>query len=339
MTTKRATINDIASRAGVSKSTVSHVLNNTRFVAKETKAQVLSVIEELNYRPSHVARSLSVRSTRTVGMLISDVSNPFYHQIVQGVEDTALANDYSVFLFNANYNLERSLRYLRSMIERRVDGVLLMSSRMSEELLDLLSAERVPALVLDWQHVDAPDVCSITFDFEPSIRQMVDYLLTLGHTRFAHVSGDLNLSTARVRRDLFLQILAERGVPAEAVPVILGNFRIDGGRQAMKKLLTLPKLPTAIFTVNDLTAIGLIFEAQAAGLRVPDAFSVVGVDDIPLSQEITPTLTSLALPRYELGKRGMRMLLDLTNGADNEPRHQSVSPTLTVRGSTAAPRD
>lgn len=337
MAIRRATITDIASRASVSKSTVSHVINGTRFVAEETKTQVLQAIKELNYRPSHIARSLSAQQTRTVGLLISDIGNPFYHHIVQGVEDSALANGYNVFLFNANYDIERSLMYLRSMVERRVDGVLLMSSRMSEALLQLLKEEGVPALVLDWQIPKMFDVSILTFDFEPGIRQAVDHLIALGHENFAHVSGDLDLWTARVRHNLFRTILAEKGVPAKNVSVVPGNFRIDGGRQALRQLLSLPKLPTGIFTVNDLTAIGMIFEAQTLGLRVPDSFSVIGVDDISLSQEISPALTTISVPRYYTGQTAMQMLLDHTSHHNTEAVHRVITPHLVVRGSTAVP--
>lgn len=336
---KRVTMDDVAGRAGVSKSTVSHVINDTRFVADETRRRVLQAIAEMGYRPSTVARGLASRRTYTVGLLISDVGNPFYHQVIFGVEDVALQNDYSVFLFNASYDLARSARYIRSMIDRQVDGVIFMSSRLSPELLDELAGHQVPVLILDWEEIHMQGVATIELDFEDGIREAVDHLLELGHRRFAHVSGPLELWTARTRQDLFLQVLRERGINPADVALVEGNLRIEGGRAALEPILTSPRRPTAVFAANDLIALGLVWEARRRGIQVPGDLSVLGLDDIELAAQISPTLTTIQLPRYEIGSTAMHMMLSLIGEASGaveprSPQHHVISSRLVIRQST-----
>lgn len=331
---KRVTMSDVARQAGVSKSTVSHVLNDTRYVAEETKQRVLEAIEDLHYRPSKVARSLASQRTNTVGLLISDVGNPFYHQVILGVEDIALKHDYSVFLFNASYDLERSQRYILSMIDRRVDGVMFMSSRLSDALIEELAEHQVPAIVLDWEEPRLGDIAAITLDFETGLREAVEHLLSLGHRHFAHVSGPLDLWTARQRRDMYLSILEENGIDPAGVPVVESNLRTDGGRRALRSLLDVSPRPTAVFAANDLLALGVMWEAMQYGFQVPAELSIIGLDGIELSAEITPSLTTVALPRYEIGARAMTMLLDMIETNTPGASHRAVVHTrLVVRQS------
>jgi len=339
---KRITMSEVAGKAGVSKSTVSHVINNTRFVEDDTRERVLSAIKELNYRPSLIAKSLVSRRTNTVGLLISDVANPFYHQVIMGVEDTALANNYNVFLLNASYDLERSLRYLKSIIDRQVDGAMVMSSRLSVELVAELRTHHIPAVVLDWAESEVQGVATLGLRFEIGIQQAVDHLVELGHRHFAHVSGPLDLWTAVARRDILLAALAEHGIPPAEVLVVEGNLRVEGGRSALRRIMAGPDRPTAIFTANDLTALGVVWEAREYGLNIPDDLSVVGLDDIPLAEQITPSLTTVALPSYRIGAEAMSMLIGLINlpeGADLDAErfHRHIETHLVIRQTTAAP--
>jgi LacI family transcriptional regulator len=336
---KRVTMREVAERAGVSKSTVSHVINETRFVEEATKQRVLQAIKDLDYRPSKVARGLAVRQTHTAGLLISDVGNPFYHQVILGVEDTALANDYSVFLFNASYDLDRSMKYILSMIDRRVDGVMFMSSRMSIELVNQLEKHQIPAVVLDWEATQIEGVAGISYDFESGIQQAVDHLIELGHTQFAHVSGPLDLWTVRARQNTFLAALQCHGIHHSNVTIVEGNLRIGGGRKALQQLLKTSPRPTAVFAANDLTALGLMWEARDYGLQIPNDLSVIGLDDIALASEITPTLTTIALPCYHIGCLATNMLLELIRARDNTASgelslHQVVQTKLVIRQST-----
>ncbi len=302
----RTTIADVAQRAGVSKATVSRVLGGTyAYMREETRARVQEAIDEMDYRPSSVARSLTWKRTKTAGVLVSDVGNPFYAEVLHGVEDVAFGGDYDVFLCNTNYDAGRGLAFVRSLIDKQVDGVLLMASIACELWLAELRRSRVPAVVLDWEErAPAAGVGSIGVDFATGIDAAVDHLLALGHGRFAHVSGPLALRTARARRDAFLDALARRGISPASVPVIEGDLQIDGGRRAAAELLRLPERATAVFAANDLTAMGVIAGARAGGLAVPRDLSVVGLDDIWLAGQVDPPLTTVALPRYEIGRFG-----------------------------------
>lgn len=337
----QVTMADVAKRAGVSKSTVSHVINKTRFVEEPTKQLVLQAIEELDYRPSAIARSLYSKQTMTAGLLISDVGNPFYDRVIFGVEDVALENNYSVYLFNANYDLERSMKYIHSMIDRRVDGVLFMSSSMSTELIEELAKHNIPSVVLDWEEIPLPGVVgTIKIDFKKGITEAADYLVQLGHMRFAHVSGPLELWTAQIRRDIFLNALGEYGFDPYNCIVQEGNLRIDGGRKVLGQLLETSPLPTAIFAANDLTALGILWEARERGLRVPEDFSIVGLDGIELTAHTTPSITTVALPRYEIGSLAMNMILDLIlcredAVLEDDILHKQVSTRLVIRKSAA----
>lgn len=227
---KRVTINDVAKSSGVSKSTVSHVINQTRFVKENTKQKVRNSIEELGYRPSSIARSMVSKRTKTIGLLISDVGNPYYPDVILGVEEVALSNDYSIFLCNTSYDLDREMKYIHSLIDKSVDGVLFMSSSMSLEMVQEVAKNQIQAVVLDWGIPQVEQLAStITINFSIGIHQAIRYLVELGHTQIVHVSGPLNLWTAQVRRDEFFNSLRENGLDPSQAQVIEGNLRIEGG--------------------------------------------------------------------------------------------------------------
>lgn len=338
----RPTIVDVAKAAGVSKATVSRVMSeNAEYVRPATRDRVLAAIEQLGYRPSSIARSLTLKRTNTASILVSDVGNPFYPDVIRGVEDVALEHDYNIFLCNTSYDLDRGMTYIRSMIDKQVDGILIMSSSMSDEWLEELEKHSIPAVVLDWSvHGIKGAVGTIGVDFEPGIQAAVDHLLDLGHQRFAHISGPLRLQTSQLRRKAFLVALKSRGIAFEEVVTIESNLRLDGGGLALAQMKELSQLPTAIFTANDLMAMGLIRAARAQQMRVPEDLSVVGLDDIWLAADMEPPLTTVALPRYEIGSIAMQMLLDLL-ASKHKPHatidHKQVETYLIVRQSTTQP--
>ncbi|MFM8321431.1 MAG: LacI family DNA-binding transcriptional regulator [Chloroflexota bacterium] len=286
-----------------------------------------------------MARSLVSKRTLSVGLLISDVGNPFYSEVIRGVEDVAAQQDYSIFLCNTSYDHTRGLKYIQSLINKQVDGVLLMSSSVSDEWVEELARSRTPVVALDWwpTHPVQGAVRVIGVDFETGIRQAVDHLVQLGHTRFAHISGPMSLRTSRTRRQAFLSALEEHGFLAEQITMIEANLRLDGGRGALEQLVGLPDPPTAVFAANDLTAIGLVWAAQQRGLKIPEHLSVIGLDDIQLAAEILPPLTTVAMPRGEIGRMAMEMLLELIDDAEPETQVQpavNVPTSLVVRQSS-----
>ncbi|MCX8061699.1 MAG: LacI family transcriptional regulator [Anaerolineales bacterium] len=332
----RVTIKDVANRAGVSKTTVSHVLNKTRAVEETTRAKVLQAIEELGYRPSQVARSLISKRTKTAGLLISDVSNPFYPDVILGVEEVAFAEDYSIFLCNTNYDLERGLKLVQSLVDKSVDGILFMSSSMSLQMVKEAVENQIHVVVLDWEDSNLQDMAStITINFESGIQQAVRHLVESGHQRIAHISGPLNLWTAQVRRNAFLKALEQNGLDPQQAVIIEGDLRIEGGRKAFDQLNQISPRPTAVVAANDLMALGVLWAARNAGLELPRDLSVVGLDDIDLASKVSPSLSTVALPRREIGKMAMRILLDMIREGKEATKAQvTVDTTFVLRQST-----
>ncbi len=336
----RPTIQDVANAAGVSKATVSRVLSgNYEYMRADTREKVEQAVSSLGFRPSSTAQSLKSKRTNTAAILISDIGNPFYPDVIHGVEDVAFDNQYGIFLCNTSYDLDRGLAFIRSLIDKRVDGVILMSSSMSNDWLDELVENGIPAVVVEWEpKVSRKSVSIIQIEYGTGIQAAVEHLVSLGHKNFGHVSGPLTWPTSRTRRDEFFKALKLHNIPSENALVIEGNMLIEGGRQAAVKLAALPERPTAIFTANDLTAIGIMTELKAQGLRVPADVSVVGLDDIFLASQTDPQLTTVALPRRELGELAMKMLLQLLktgNDADILPAIEKLETSLVIRSSTA----
>ncbi len=334
----RKTIADVARVAGVSKSTVSRVLGGkTRYMRAETRERVLQAINTLGYRPSVVARSLVSKRTQTVGLLISDIGNPFYHEVIRGVEDVAVAHDYSIFFCNTNYDPARSRQHFHSLVDKQVDGVLFMASGdYSSWTLDEAAQHALPLVLVDWNVEDAPPqslLSKITLNFVPGIHEAIAHLVSLGHTRIAHVSGPHKLATARKRKQAFLDAMEKHGLDAAQAPVIEGDLRVAGGRQALGAILEIAPRPTAVLAANDLTALGLLWEARNRDISVPEQLSIVGLDDITLASQVTPALTTVSLPRYDLGKIAMQLLLEMLQSGECFTRR--VDTRLVIRQSTA----
>jgi DNA-binding LacI/PurR family transcriptional regulator len=332
---KRVTIKDVALRSGVSKSTVSHVINQTRFVEDHTKQKVLQAVQDLNYRPSSIARSLVSQRTGTAGLLISDVGNPFYHDVILGVEEVALANGYSIFLCNTGYDVQRGMKYIRSLVDRLVDGIMFMSSNMNIEMIQEVHANSIQSVVLDWGGTHVSEMAAtITIDFNIGICEAVAHLVGLGHKRIAFAGGPANMWTANIRKQAFLNAIDECKPTIEGILLSEGNLRIEGGYQAFEKLSRLTPRPTAVIAANDLTALGIMWAARNAGYQLPEELSIIGLDNIDLASRVTPTLTTIAVPRYEIGRQAMKNLLTLIREPARPKNNQVVDTHLIVREST-----
>ncbi len=235
---KRVTISDVALRSGVSKSTVSHVINQTRFVEEPTKQKVLDAIQDLNYRPSSIARSLVYQRTDTAGLLISDVGNPFYHEVILGVEEVALSNGYSIFLCNTGYDLDRGMRFIHSLMDRLVDGILFMSSNMNIEMIQEVHKNMIEAVVLDWGGTNVSKLAStITIDFTTGICEAVQHLVSLGHKRIAYAGGPADLWTAKMRKQAFLDAIRSASQPS------MGFFWLMATFASMAEIAPLMRFP------------------------------------------------------------------------------------------------
>jgi LacI family transcriptional regulator len=331
-------IRQVAKRAGVSTATVSRTINSPQQVKPGTARRVWKVIEELKYFPNTQARSLVSGRSRIVGLIVSDITNPFFPELVKGFEDAASQKGYEVLLSNTEYDSSRMATGVRRMLERKVDAVAIMTSEMDRSLTQQLAHRDIPMVFLDVGQVDK-HVSNIKVDYAHGISQAVGHLLELGHRRIAFISGPGDLKSARIRRLAFLKAMKERGIIGDQCLIETGNHRVDGGFSAMSRILDGEWLPTAVLCSNDLTAIGGLRAIRRHGLRVPHDISVVGFDDIALAEFTEPPLTTVRLPRRELAGKAFEALLASLGDTSRMGVEYAITPELIVRESTASARD
>lgn len=329
------TIKDVARRAGVGIATVSRTLHNSSRLRPETAERVRQAIEELGYRPNTHAQSLASGRSHMLGLVVSDISNPFFPGLVKGFEEVAVESGYDVFAASTNYDPARTAMLVQRMIERKLDGVAIMTSEIDPGLTDSFARRKVPLVFLDVGKVGR-GVSNIKIDYACGIAQAVEHLRGLGHRRIAFISGPVNLRSAWERREAFLCRLNGRGEgqPDELL-IEEGNHKVDGGLAAMLRLLARHRRLTAVLTSNDLTAIGALRGIRQSGLRVPEDISVVGFDDIQMAEFTEPPLTTVRLQQTEVASLACNALLQLirTPGMGAE---LGVATSLVVRASTAA---
>ncbi len=331
-------IKQVAARAKVSVATISRTINRPESVDAKTAARVWKVIRELNYYPNSQARALVSGKSRMFGLIISDISNPFFPELVKSFDDAAIQHSYEVLVANTDYKSDRMAICVRKMIERNVDGIAIMTSELDPHLLTELYRRRFPMVFLDLADVK-PLVSRVVVDYAKGIGEAIRHLVSLGHQRIGFISGPLILKSARTRRSAFLSCLRKFGVPRHRQIEAEGNHRVDGGDFAMRGMLSQPNPPTAVVTSNDLTAIGALRAITAAGLDVPRDISVVGFDDIELSQYTRPPLTTIRLSREELGRVAFDALYRTAEGLANMGQEIHINTTLVLRDSTGpAPR-
>lgn len=333
-----SSIKDVAKEAGVSTATVSHVINNTRYVSDEVRARVMRAVEQCRYYPNAHARSLASGKSRIIGLVISDIANPFFPELVKSIETAAFERGYDVVLSNTNYDTERTSHYVQRFIERKVGGVAVMTSEMDRELVDELARREVPAVFLDVGETGL-HMNNLRVDYGEGIEQAILHLVALGHRRIAYISGSTNLRSARRRLAAFQRTMHQL-FPDESELIFYGNFKVEGGRRAACEILTTQKenLPTAVVAANDLTAIGAISEFRAAGLNIPRDISIVGFDDIAFASLTEPTLTTINLPRNELGRRAVEVLIRSIDDLEKEGIEIRIPTNLVIRNSTAPAR-
>lgn len=339
------TIRDVARHAQVSVTTVSHVVNATRFVSEVARERVQRAIDELGYVPSALARSLKSNRTHTVGMMIPNSSNPYFAEIIRGIEDTCYGAGFNVILCNSDDDPHKQSTYVRLLSEKQVDGLIVLSSGSDSELLDTLRAARMPQVVVDREIDDlAADLVEVNHEAGGSLATR--HLLALGHRRIACIAGPQGLSSARQRVQGYRAALADAGLPlgdarqaaTDEALVRSGDFTSAGGHAAMLALLPpddRKHWPTAVFASNDLMAIGAVCAAASRGLRIPQDLSVVGFDDIALAAYCNPPLTTIAQPKHETGELAARLLLQRIAEPSRGLQREILQPALQVRQSTS----
>jgi len=333
--TRRVSIKDVAKAVGVSHSTVSRALSGKPVVKSETLERIKRLAREMGYSPDAWARSLVMGRTLTVGVVVTSVADPFIAEVIQGIESTAYENGYTVILASSNSDPEREMGAVNMLRSKRVDGVIVASSRVGALYQDRLKQIGVPVVLLN-SHSEQSGryTFSVTVDNQQGGHSATRHLIELGHRRIAYITGPANHSSNVGRLAGYRQALTEAGLGFDPALVVLGNGRVDGGEQAWPLLTELAEAPTAAFCYNDMSAFGLLRVVRALGLDVPRDLSVVGFDDIPFASYVCPPLTTVAQPKVEMGKRAMQMSLALMAG-DLQVSDVVVKGELIVRESSA----
>jgi len=337
-TRARATITDVASEAGVHPSTVSRVLNGHAgsTIRPATRERVLAAADVLGYRPSALARSLRLQRTLTLGMLVPDITNPFFSSIIKGAEDAARERGYNLILCNSEDQPEREAAYLRLLRERQVDGVLIASSQMADETIEGLRADSFPFVLVNRAAQDGEDL-AVVVDNHAAAVEVVAHLAALGHRRVGHIAGPQNTTTGRDRREGYEAGVRAHGLAHEQALVVEADaFSEDAGDRALGIMLAGPARPTAVFAANDLIAVGMLQRLRRIGVRVPDDLSIVGFNDIPLAGLLEPALTTVRVPQLAMGVAGAHLLIDRLEGRPIGEIRLTLPTELVIRASSAA---
>jgi DNA-binding LacI/PurR family transcriptional regulator len=328
-------IRTVAQRANVSIATVSRTINHNPSVNAKMAKRVWEAIRELDYFPNTQARALVSGRSGIFGLIVSEITNPFFPELIQGFEDIAVANGYEILVSSTNYDPKRMALCIRRMLERKVEGVAVMTFGIEEPLLEQL-AERNIALVFVDLGPERPGISLLKVDYHHGIRQGVQHLAALGHRNISFISGPKRLHSAQSRLDAFSQSLRECGISLDPAWLIEGDHTLEGGIRAMETLLAGKKLPTAVMCSNDMTAIGVLHKLYRAGLRAPDDLSIIGFDDIHMARVTIPPLTSIQMSRLELARAAVTALRAHAEGTA-PLREYKIDTHLVVRESTGYP--
>ncbi len=325
------TIREVAALAGVSPTTVSHVVNNTRFVSAEVRQRVLSAMDELGYRPNALARSLRRGETQTLGLILPDSANPFFAEIGRSIEDAAFELGYNVILCNTEGDLHKENLYVDVLMKKQVDGVIFVVAGDRSDSLVSMIKHGVSVVVVD-RDVAGVSLDTVMTDNYQGGYLATQHLLSLGHTCIGCISGPSHLTPSAQRVTGYRQALLDAGLTVAESLILRGDFRPESGRSAAKVLLNHTPRPTAIFACNDMMAIGVLRAARELSLNVPNDVAVVGYDDIELASYTAPPLTTIRQPKAEIGRAAVQLLLERLNQRELAPRRELYPATLVIRG-------
>ena len=331
-------IKDIAREAGVSTATVSHVINGTKYVADETRKRVESAIAKFDYHPNAHAQMLALGRSKMIGLLVSDIANPFFPEIIKSIEAAVFASGYHLILLNTNYEASRAVEYVRRLIQMKVAGIILMIAEFDQALI-VEAKKKKTSVVFHDLGIVGEKMSNIVLDYAVGIEEAVQHLVSLGHKKIVHIAGSHEIHSAGVRRQAFIDSM-KRHLPKDHKPKIYeGDFRFEGGRRAANEILLEKDLPTAVVVANDLMALGALAEFKAAGLHIPKDISIIGFDDISFATLAEPALTTVCSPRVEIGRRAFEALM-LTVDKPHQLGVEIRIPTYLIkRASTAPPRE
>ena len=328
-----ATMKDVARLAGVSTSTVFHVINNDRFVSDAIRKKVDSAVKKLNYTPSALARSLKLNQTHTKGMLISASSNPFYSELVRGVERSCFERGYSLILCNTDGDEKRMSSNLEMLLQKRVDGLLLLSTEIHPPFRDIMRRyPGVPTVMMDWSPFE--ESCDIIQDNSLLGGEIAtQHLIDQGYTRIACIGGPVDKSPSLMRLEGYRKAMQKADLPIVPGYETVGDFEFSGGYHAMQQLLTLKTPPEAVFACNDAMAVGVYHALYQADMKVPKDMAVIGYDDIELARYMSPPLTTIHQPKDELGELAVDVLIHRIAQPDLIQQRLQLTPELVERSS------
>ena len=335
-------IRTVAALAKVSIATVSRTINASPAVSEKLAKRVWDAIEQLNYFPNTHARSLVSGRSRIFGIIVENITNPFFPELISGFEEIAVSHGYEILVSSTYGNAQQLTNCVRRMLERKVEGVAVLTFGGEEPVLDQLAGHHMPIVLAEF-HLNDPMVSTILLDYSAGIHAAVAHLVALGHTQIGFLAGPHTLHSANTRRSAFEQTMQESGLPLHVDWIVECDHTLKGGVAGFERVMALKTQPTALICSNDMTAIGVLRAAYMAGLRVPEDLSVIGLDDIDFAEFTLPPLTTIRLSRQELAKAAFDALrLQAEHAAANGAgtaiqRDFLVSTSLVVRGSTAAP--
>ena len=332
----KITIVEIARMAGVSQATVSRVLNNPEQVKDSTRDRILRVMKEHNYVYNAVAGGLSKKQTRTLGLIIPTITNPIFAVSTKGIQTAAAVRGYSILLGSTEYSSELEFNLIRLFLEKRVDGIILTGSPLNIGSIDYMQERHTP-FVVTWEMIQNDTASFVTFDNVKSGRQIIDYLVSMGHRSIGMISGRFS-DTGRARRRWqgYKEGLEQWDIPYDKRFVIQTDYTVEAGREAGTRMFQQPTLPTAIFCGNDILAYGVMAAARDRGLQVGRDISIVGFDDLEMSAAMDPPLTTIRIPGHKMGKMAADILIDTIEGKNKEVIQYVLETDLIVRNSVSS---
>ncbi|MCL7746244.1 LacI family DNA-binding transcriptional regulator [Halalkalibacter alkaliphilus] len=325
-------MSDVAKLANVSAATVSRVLSHPDKVSAETRQRVMDVINKVNYKPHIVARQFRTQETKIILVVVPDITSAFFSQVLRGIEHIAVNNDYQVILGDTENDIERENSYINLLLQKQVDGMVLLTARLDKSKLEELASEF--PLVLACEYVDGLNVPTVSIDNVSSARKATEHLIQLGHTKIAHITGPISVILSRDRLKGYKQAMISNDLEIDPAYIQEGEVNFESSYNQTLKLLSLSTPPTAIFVFNDEMAMGTIKAAKDSGLTVPDDLAVVGFDNIKMSTVFEPNLTTIDQPKYEIGKKAMELLLKLINGEPLKKKKFVMKDELIIRESS-----
>jgi LacI family transcriptional regulator len=338
---KKTSIKDIAKQSGVAISTVSHVINNTKFVADGTREKVTKAINELHYRPNLIARGLRTKSTRTIGLLLPDISQPFFAQVVKGIEAVARLRNYTLIMGCAFYDIEEEKRQLNSMLDQNTDGIIFFCGYDSYDHIKQVHDSNIPVLVLD-REIDNKDIPSVLVDNFTAMEKAVQYLYDLGHRKIGYITFPFeNQTTIRRRYEGYCSALKKNSIKYNPDFVIIDDQmrlqELKGTYAVIKQKVEEKKIPTAIITLADFLAIGAMKAVKEFGLSVPDDISIMGFNDEMICAFSDPPLTTVKQPKKLMGETAANLLIDIIEKKKIENKNIILDTEIIKRGTTAPP--